>query len=182
MPSPITEWKIRVEPRQYFYQNSISQTFPNVGEVTQMAKSDKLINNVNLGFTDKWKNISVSGVWAIHTDRNYFIANKAMAENSSAKLDIRSDIIAEGYAIEFSRRLSFIEFDSGTSDRPNDYELFIIWLNRNELSGENIADTPFYFFGESGAYSFAPGLVSMPSNYINTSNRLGNIRPLTAAT
>jgi small nuclear ribonucleoprotein (snRNP)-like protein len=165
-----TDWKIRVEPREYFYQNSISQSFENVGEVRQMAKSDLLVNNVNLGFTDKWKNISVSGVWAIHTDRNYFIANKAMAENSSARLDIRSNIIGEGYAIEFSRRLSFIEFDSGTSDRPNDYELFIIWLNRFELSGEDIEETPFYYFGESGAYSFLPGEVSMPSNYITASS------------
>jgi len=38
------------------------------------------------------------------------------------------------------------------------------------LSGEDIEETPFYYFAESGAYSFAPGEVSMPSNYITASN------------
>lgn len=165
-----TEWKIRIEPREYFYQNSLSNTFTNVGEVTQMAKVDKLVNNIILGYSDNWKNIAISGAWAIHTDRNYFVDNKAMNEGSSANLDIRSEIIAEGYAIEFSRRLSFIEYDSGSSDRPNDYNIFLIWLNRNEFSVENIEDTPFYYFAEAGAYTFSPGTVSMPSNYITASN------------
>jgi len=164
------DWKIRVEPREYFYQNAISQTFNNLGEVTQMAKVDSLVNNLAVGFSDKWKNIAISGAWAIHTDRNYFVANKAMNEGSSSKLDLLSDIIAEGYAIEFSRRLSFIEYDSGSSDRPNDYEIFIIWLNRNTISGGNIANTILQLPGETGAFSFAPGDVSMPSDYITASN------------
>ena len=164
-----TEWKIRVEPREYFYQDSISQSFENVGEVTQMARVDKLSNNIKLGYTDKWKNIAVSGVWAIHTDRNYFVNNKAMSENSSATLDIMSDIIAEGYAIEFSRRMSFVEYDSGSSDRPNDYNIFIIWLNKFNLEIENVEDSPFKIDGETGPVTFAPGEVSMPSNYITAS-------------
>lgn len=165
-----TEWKIRVEPREYFYQNTLSQTFNNVGEVDQMAKVELLKNSITLGYSDKWKNIQLSGVFAIHTDRNYFVDNKAMNEASSAKLDIRSQIIAEGYAIEFSRRLSSITYGGATSDRPNDYEKFIIWLNRNELSFENVENTVFNLFQESGSITFLPGQVSMPSNYINTSN------------
>lgn len=165
-----TEWKIRVEPREYFYQNSISQSFTNVGEVTQMAKVDMLVNSITLGYTDKWKNISVAGVWAIHTDRNYFVGNKAMTENSSAKLDLRSDIIAEGYAIEFSRRLSFIELDSGTSDRPNDYELFIIWINRNPITVVDVQYSLYNIRNESGTITFQPGSISVASDFILTSN------------
>jgi hypothetical protein len=165
-----TEWKIRVEPREYFYQNSISQTFNNVGEVDQMAKSEKLINQVFLGYSDKWKNIQTSGVWAIHTDRNYFIGNRAMNEASTASLDLRSDIIAEGYAIEFSRRLQFYDNNSGSSDRPNDYELFIIWLNRYDLEVNDIEDTVFTIPDETGTVTLPAGTVSMPSDYINTSN------------
>lgn len=75
-----------------------------------MAKVDLLKNNLTLGFDEKWKNIQLSGVFAIHTDRNYFVGNKAMNEASTAKEDLRSGIIAEGYAIEFSRRLSGITF------------------------------------------------------------------------
>jgi len=161
-----TEWKIRVEPREYFYQNSISQVFANVGEIDQMAKVDILKNNITLGFTDKWKNIQLSGVFAIHTDRNYFTNNRAMNENSSAKLDMRSGIIAEGYAIEFSRRLSGITFGGATSDRPNDYETFIIWLNRQEVTLETIEGTCFNLPQETGTVTFLPGQISMPSSFI----------------
>ena len=161
-----TEWKIRVEPREYFYQNQISQEFDNVGEVLQKAKVESLVNQIAIGYEDKWKNIAISGAWAIHTDRNYFVANRAMAEGSSAKLDLKSKIIAEGYAIEFSRRLSFIKYDSGSSDRPNDYEIFIIWINREELTIENVEDTTFAIPDETGTAIFAPGTVSIPSNLI----------------
>lgn len=174
-----TEWKIRVEPREYFYQNEISQTFENVGEVTQMAKVDKLINNITLGYNPNWKNIQISGAWAIHTDRNYFVANRAMNEGSTANLDIRTNFIAEGYAIEFSRRLSSISNGGGSSDRPNDYNTFLIWLNRNELEIDNVESTCFRIPGETGNVTFAPGTVSMPSNLLTYSsspfNNLYNI-------
>lgn len=171
-----TEWKIRVEPREYFYQNSISQTFENVGEVTSMAKVDMIANSIKLGFTEKWKNIQLSGTNAIHTDRNYFVNNGAMAENSSGKLDIRTEIIGEGYAVEFSRRLSEISFGGATSDRPNDYETFIIWLNRQTIEFETVEDTVFNLFQESGAVTFLPGTVSLPSSLISfSSSPLDNI-------
>lgn len=171
-----TEWKIRIEPREYFYQNSISQTFENVGEVTTMAKVDLLANSIQLGYDDKWKNIALSGSYAIHTDRNYFVANRALNENSSAKLDIRSNIIGEGYAIEFSRRLQAVKDDSGSSDRPNDYENFIIWLNRYELTIEDVELTCYKLPNQTGTVVFAPGTVSLTSNLINYSNSVvGNL-------
>ena len=171
-----TDWIIRIEPREFFYQNSISQTFPNVGEVRTMAKVDMLANNIQLGYDDKWKNIAVSGQWAIHTDRNYFVNNRAMNEGSSAKLDLKSSIIAEGYAIEFSRRLQFLRDDSGSSDRPNDWETFIIWLNRYELEFENVEDTAYGVREESGFKAFPPGQASMSSNLITySSSPAGNL-------
>jgi hypothetical protein len=164
------EWKIRVETRDYFYQNIVSQSFENVGEVNQTAKTEQLVNTIKIGFSDKWKNIQLSGAFAIHTDRNYFIENRAMKEGSSSKLDLTSQIIGEGYAVEFYRRMAEITFGAASSDRPNDYDTFIIWLNRFTLSGSNVENTVFRYPDESGAYSFAPGTVSMPSNYITASN------------
>jgi hypothetical protein len=166
------EWKIRVEPREYFYQNTISQTFANVGEVDQMAKVDGLYNNITLGYSDKWKNIQLSGAFAIHTDRNYFVDNRAMNEASSAKLDIRSQIIAEGYAIEFSRRLSDITYGGGSSDRPNDYETFIIWLTPYQVTLDDIEGTCFNLPQETGTVTFAPGELSMPSSFITSSSSI----------
>jgi len=165
-----SEWKIRLETRDYFYQNTVSQTFPNVEEVTQAAKVDKLANQVIIGYDDKWKNINTAGIWAIHTNRNYFIGNRAMAENSSAKIDLRSKIIAEGYAIEVSRKLQFFEDNSGSSDRPNDYNTFIIWLNRNTLTFEEVENTEYGLYEETGALTILPGKASMSSNQITASN------------
>lgn len=165
-----TEWKIRVEPREYFYQNTISQTFTNIGEVDQVAKVDLIKNSIKLGFNEKWKNIQLSGVYAIHTDRNYFVGNRAMNEASSAKLEMLSNIIAEGYAIEFSRRLSGITYGGATSDRPNDYETFIIWINRNEITVNPVELTEYAIPQETGSKTFAIGTVSVSSDRILTSN------------
>jgi len=160
-----SEWKIRVETRDYFYQNLVSQSFANVGEVVQAAKVDMLMNNIITGYTDRWKNIQIGGVYAVHTDRNYFIQNRAMSENSSATLDLRSNIIAEGYAIEFYRRMSDITFGAATSDRPNDNETFIIWLNRKEFTVTFVENSEYNLPGDtSGAITFAPGTVSASSN------------------
>jgi hypothetical protein len=160
-----SEWKIRVETRDYFYQNLVSQSFANVGEVVQAAKVDMLMNNIITGYTDRWKNIQIGGVYAVHTDRNYFIQNKAMNDNSSATLDLRSNIIAEGYAIEFYRRMSDITFGAATSDRPNDNETFIIWLNRSEFTVTFVEDSEYNLPSDTpGALTFAPGTVSASSN------------------
>lgn len=165
------EWKIRIEKREYFYNETLLiGNFEKVGNITQMAKVEDLKNAFILGYTDTWKNIQLSGVFAIHTDRNYFVANRAMSKNTTDKLDIRSDIIGEGYAIEFSRRLSGITFGGATSDRPNDYETFIIWLNRNEITINPVQNSRYNLPDESGSVTFAPGQISLNSDQINTSS------------
>jgi hypothetical protein len=175
-------WKIRIEQVDYFYQANLMASFENVGDIRQYAMTDKLMNNITVGYSDKWKNIAVSGIFEIHTERNYFIKNKATTNGSTAKLDLKSDIIASGYAIEFSRRLQFLRDDSGSSDRPNDYETFIIALNSGSVSIAEIAGSGYGFEGESGPVTFSPATVSYGSNFIAVSNapigRIYNI-PLT---
>jgi hypothetical protein len=165
-----TEWKIRVEKLEYFYQTNIIQTFNKVSNITQTASVDLIKNSIILGFTETWKNIQLSGVFAIHTDRNYFVANRAMSQNSTDKLDLRSGIIGEGYAIEFSRRLSGITFGGASSDRPNDYETFIIWLNRSELTINPVQNSRYNLPQESGSVTFDPGEISWNSDYITYSS------------
>ena len=166
-----SEWKIRVESRDYFYQNEVGFTFTNVGEVKQIAKSESLVNSVKIGYSDRWKNIQISGVYAIHTDRNYFIDNRAMNEGSSNKLDLTSNIIAEGYAIEFYRRLSDITYGGSTSDRPNDYDTFIIWTNRVAKGFTNIEDSVYNLPEETGEVTFPPGMASMDSQGLYVFNQ-----------
>jgi hypothetical protein len=166
-------WKLRVEKADYFFNtNTVIQSFPKVGQIMQSAMSDKLVNNIQIGYSDKFKNIAISALTEINADRNYFIANKARADNSSVSLDLLSDIIGSGYAIEFYRRLQFLRDDSGSSDRPNDYDLFIIWTNRYEVIVD--LDTEpgigYRLEGETGSKTFAPGTVSYGSNFIAESN------------
>jgi hypothetical protein len=166
-------WKLRVEKADYFYNNTqVVQSFFKVGQIVQNAMSDKLVNNIKLGYSDKFKNIAVSAFTEINTDRNYFISNKARADNSSVSLDIRSDIIGAGYAIEFYRRLQTLRDDSGSSDRPNDYDLFIIWINRYEVTIDVDSESGLGYKlpNETGLITLPPGTVSYGSNFIAESN------------
>lgn len=164
------DWKIRVEKREYFYQPTINFTALNVGEIDQVPALSSLVNNIIIGYTDTWKNIALSGQWAIHTERSYFIDNRAMEDNGTKKLDLRSEFIGEGYTIEFYRRMQQIKDDSGSSDRPCDNETFIVWLNRFTIEVPNIESSPFGLPDETGAFTFDPGHVTMPSDYIDESN------------
>jgi hypothetical protein len=164
------EYLIRIEPLQYWFSNQIQSSFEDVDGITRKAKIDWIYNTIKLGYSDEWKNIAVSGVFESHTSRNYSVRNLALTDNSSSKFEKLSDIIASGYAIEFNRRLQDIKEDSGSSDRPNDYDLFIIWLNREELTIPEIEGTGYEFPGETGSVTFAPGTVSYGSNFIDFSN------------
>jgi hypothetical protein len=164
-------WKIRVEPRRYFYSlETPIATFDRVSQIRQFALSDEIVNSVTLGYSDKWKNIAVAGIYEIHTERSYFIDNKARKEDSTSELNLTSDLVASGYAIEFLRRLPNLREDSGSSDRPNDYDTFIIWLNYNTVLIEDIEFTGYNFEGETGDVTFPAGTVSWGSNFIAESN------------
>lgn len=169
-------WKIRVESLEYFYQNQIALELDNIGEITQRAMSDKLVNQIKFGYVDKWKNIAISGIFAIHTSRTYSIANKATRDGTTAELDLTSKFIAEGNTIEFLRRLSFLnnEADAGSSDRPNDYDWFIIWLNRFTITIPNVVDSGYGFKGETGGRTFPPATISCGSNFIAYSSSLAD--------
>jgi len=169
-PDGYNGYIIRVEPVEYFYQNTIQAEFTEVPDIKRFAMSDKLYNAFTLGYSDKWKNIQLQGINAIHTERNYFIPNKALQNNTSAKLDLRSDIIAEGYCIEVYRRLQFFVDTSGSSDRPNDYDLFLIWTNPEEVTIADIEDSGYQFPGETGSKTFAAGTISYSSSLIGTNN------------
>jgi hypothetical protein len=155
---------------EYFYNNGIKiGEFRKASNITQYALSDKLVNSFQLGFTDQWKNIAVSGIFEPHTYRSYFTPNKSRSGEKVSE-DLRSNIICSGYAIEFSRRLQFLRDDSGSSDRPNDYNLFLIWLNRESVTINPIEDTGYEVIDETGSVTFAPGKVSVGSDLAGTTN------------
>jgi hypothetical protein len=157
----LSVWQIRIEPMEYFYNAGIQiAEFNKVSNITQYAQVEDLVNSFKIGFTDDWKNIAVSGMFEPHTYRSYFTPNKSGSAEKKV-LDLRSNIIASGYAIEFSRRLQELRDDSGSSDRPNDYNLFIIWLNREEI----IID-----FGFDITITIPPGKASVGSDMAGSTN------------
>jgi hypothetical protein len=129
-----SEWKIRVEPIEYFYENVVELEINNVETLKTTAVNDKFYGQLKLGFSNNWKNMALGGVDAISTDRVYFMDNKAIKYGKTSTYENQSDIIGEGIAIEYSRRLQFFDTNSGSSDRPNDYNLFVIWTIRQDYS------------------------------------------------
>jgi hypothetical protein len=163
-------WQIRIEPMDYFYDDALQiGNFEKASNIVQNAKVENLVNSFKLGFTDQWKNIAISGTTESHTYRSYSTPNKSRSADIKV-LDLLSGIIASGYAIEFSRRLQYLRDDSGTSDRPNDYNQFIIWLNRVSVTINPIEGTAYQLPGETGSVTFAPGTVSVGSNLVGSTN------------
>ena len=163
-------WQIRVEPMEYFYDETVLiGNFEKASNIVQNANVQDLVNSFKLGFSDQWKNIAVSGIFEPHTYRGYSTPNRSRSADTKV-LDLRSDIIGAGYAIEFSRRLQYLRDDSGSSDRPNDYNLFIIWLNRAELTINPIEGTGYEFPDETGSVTFVPGTVSVGSDLVGSTN------------
>jgi hypothetical protein len=163
-------WQIRIEPMEYFYNAGVQiAEFNKVSNITQYAQVEDLVNAFQLGFTDDWKNIAVSGMFEPHTYRSYFTPNKSRSAEKKV-LDLRSDIIGSGYAIEFSRRLQYLRDDSGSSDRPNDYNLFIIWLNREEIIIDLAVRPGYEFPSETGSVTFPAGTVSVGSDLAGSTN------------
>ena len=157
-------WQIRIEPMEYFYDETVLiGNFEKVSNITQNANVQDLVNSFKLGFTDQWKNIAVSGIFEPHTYRGYSTPNKSRSADVKV-LDLRSEILGSGYAIEFSRRLQYLRDDSGSSDRPNDYNLFIIWLNRASVTINPIQGTGYEFPDETGLVTFAAGTISVGSD------------------
>jgi hypothetical protein len=161
-------YKIRIEPFEYFYDNTIELSLQNPDKLTQVPVSDNYFSQLKLGFNDNWKNMALGGIDAISTDRNYFIDNKAIKYGETSTLERKSDIIAEGIAIEYSRRLQFYDINSGSSDRPNDYELFIIWTIREDTSVNLSAKSQYRLQGEG------TGTITLPKYNASWSSDLSN--------
>jgi hypothetical protein len=130
----------------------------------------EIANNFLIGYSDRWKNRSLSGTFEINTSRSYYVSNRARKEDSTNKIDNRSNLIAAGYAIEFYRRLAIQVDSSGSSDQPNDNDIFIIWLNYETVTINPIEGSGYDLPGESGSVTFPAGSISWGSNFIAESN------------
>jgi hypothetical protein len=157
-------YKVRIEEREYFYSDFISETFTNPSEVKITANAEKMYSNFLIGYKENWKNVALGGSVAVHSYRSYTIPNNAIQDGGSSKLEALSEIIGEGVAIEYSRRLNLIEATAASSDQRNDYETFIIWLNPTEFTGGYL----YYLPTETEPTTFAPLQASASSGFSDT--------------
>jgi hypothetical protein len=123
-------FRVRIEPKSYFYSTEELFTISNVRDFHIFSKEELYYNEIQVGFA-KWENEEINGLDEFNTNRSYSIALKNITPNKLTQL---STLMAGGYAIEFTRRKTYL--DANTEDWKYDDNLFIICLNRT-LSGGN---------------------------------------------
>jgi hypothetical protein len=124
-PNTVTgfgEW-VRMEPVEYFYQNSQLLQLPSIPEATAKQDPTMAWSQVAIGY-QRWEVEKINGL-------NEFNSNKQFRTSLSTinnQLDALSPFVAGGLPIEVTRQQSFAT--SGAADTSYDNETFIICTTR----------------------------------------------------
>lgn len=95
----VHEGKYRIEQMDFFYQNVKCCQLPNVIEFTESISPQHYINHAVVGYK-QWESSFANGLDEINAKHEYTTGINVL----NNKLDLVSDIIASGYAIEVTRR------------------------------------------------------------------------------
>lgn len=150
---------IRVEPKEYFYNQDAIITLNNASDLTKKPAVDNIYNAFNIGY-EKWNlNISkTNGIDEFNSNRNYSVPIR----NSDKPLEVKCGYIGSGYIIEQTRRLQYSTLP--TNDFETDNNLFFICTNINEVVSDKYSNPPI-----STLYS--PGTISERNeNFTNINN------------
>ncbi len=131
------EW-IRIEPIEYFYNDTVLMTCTNIREVTREFDITKVFSMANIGYS-KWETENVNGLNDVFGKREYRTSLKAQKGDYS-KI---AQFIASDYAIEVTRR----QFGSSTKDWKYDNDTFIICLTDVLVAEVEFFDTNKMKFG-----------------------------------
>lgn len=149
---------IRVEPKEYFYDNT--EEIFTINQASNIEKTfavEKLYNDVEIGY-DKWEIENINGLDEFCTKHFYEIP----LINVKQKLNQLSPYIASGYIIEMTRRVQYS--DNPTSDWQFDNDNFIIATNNQLVISDKYTSPPV-------AESYDPGQVAERNeNYIQVTN------------
>jgi hypothetical protein len=115
---------LRIESWFWFYKNDIVFEINNSEKKERTLNSDETFSILKIGYK-KYETESTNGLDAIHTEREYRTRLKLKANT----LEQISEFIADGYAIEITRRKSL----ESTTDWRYDNDTFIICLGREIL-------------------------------------------------
>jgi hypothetical protein len=113
--------RLRVEPWQHFYNNTIILSCTDVGKVTRKMYEKEVFSTFQFGYA-KWEAEEYTGLDEFLTKRTYRTTLNQV-KNDLVKL---SKFIASGYALEITRRKG----DNNSKDWRYDKESFIICATR----------------------------------------------------
>jgi len=116
---------IRVEEREYFYQNEISINLTQIDTITRKYDNDVIFNKIDIGYS-QWQSEDISGIDDPQTKHTYATRFKKIGQG----VDIKSDFIAASLAIETTRRQTVEK----SKDYKFDNNVFIIAINPDDVS------------------------------------------------
>lgn len=115
---------IIIEEKSHFVDDDISVYFSNVRDISSSYDENMIFKTIKTGFK-KWQSEDISGIDDPQTKRTYSTIIK-----SGNEINLESDFIAAGLAIETTRRTT----SEKSADYKYDNDNFIIALNQDDVS------------------------------------------------
>jgi len=118
--------KIRIEPLEYFYNNDVLLECTGIAEWSRKVDGERCFALVNTGY-DKWESEEWYSIDGFHNKRQY----RTRLKNGNGKFEKFCKFIADGYAIEATRRKG-LDMKDQLSEWRYDNNIFIFDLFRSE--------------------------------------------------
>jgi hypothetical protein len=112
---------IRVEPQEYFYNNSVLMECDSIRAVVRKVDASLIFSTIKIGY-DKWKTWNINGLNDIFTLHQY----RTELSELKNELDVTCKFLASDYAIEWTRR----QYGLTTADSRYDNDIFFLCLTR----------------------------------------------------
>lgn len=144
---------LRIEPVEYFYNNNVAFSFTNVSDLIISAAPTYAYNEIEIGFNN-WTIENTNGIDEFNTKHIYAFPVK----NVKNRLTRTTDVITGGYAIEATRRQQFSS--QPTTDWKYDNNLFLISLNRSDVTFDTEEEDPYFVSDDSYPRTYPAGTIT----------------------
>jgi hypothetical protein len=145
---------IRVEPFEYFYNDSVLLTCTGIRELKRSVDASIIYSTFKSGYA-KFETWNTNGVFDMYANRNY----RTTLSEIKNELDRTCQWIASDYAIEITRRL----YGTTTSDWRYDQDIFFLCLFRNQynynVTGQFLAPNLLVIGGQGYAIKVGDSIV-----------------------
>lgn len=119
---------IRVENRDYFYQEEMSVLISNIEDITRKYDTEKIYNKIEIGYA-QWQAEDISGIDDPQTKHIYSTRFQKVGKS----VTVHSEFIAASLAIETTRRQTVEK----STDYKFDNNVFIIAINPDDVSPDS---------------------------------------------